>query len=329
VIWEALSGKTILITGGGGYIAANLANALGETPCRIVRIDRPGAAFPPCAGGIPEIRDTAVDIRRGDAWEGILAGVDIVYHLAAQTSVYAAERDPVADLEINVLPMLRLLTTCRERGLKPAIVFAGTVTEAGLTGTLPVNEDHPDRPITVYDLHKLAAERYLLHFTAGNAVRGAVLRLANVYGPGPASGSADRGILNAMIRRALRGEELTIYGEGDCRRDYVFIGDVVQAFLLAAVHMDSLAGERFVIGTGRGCTVAQAIGMVAKRVELKTGRRVAVRNVKAPADLSPIEYRQFVADAGRFSRLTGWRPRRSLQEGIDITIEDFIERERG
>lgn len=329
MIWDALSGKTILITGGGGYIAANLADALGETPCRIVRIDRPGAVFPPCAGRAPEIRDMTLDIRRPDAWEGVLAGVDIVYHLAAQTSVYAAERDPVADLEINVLPVLHLLTTCRQLGLKPAVVFAGTVTEAGLTETLPVNEDHPDRPITVYDLHKLAAERYLLHFTSGNAVRAAVLRLANVYGPGPRSGSADRGILNAMMRRALRGEELTVYGKGDCRRDYVFIGDVVQAFLLAAVHMDSLAGKWFVIGSGCGHTVAQAIHMVAERVALKTGRRVAVRNVEAPAGLSPIEYRQFVADAGRFSRLTGWRPRRCLEEGIDVTIENFIERERG
>ena len=302
-----------MITGAGGYIAANLTAALADTPCRILRIDKPGAAFPPLAGRGPEIRDLEMDIRRRDAWEGVLDDVDIVYHLAAQTSVYAADRDPEADLETNVLPLLNLLTSCRRQGLNPAVIFAGTVTEAGLTETLPVNEDHPDRPITIYDLHKLAAERYLLHFTANNTVRGVALRLANVYGPGPKSGSADRGILNAMIRKAIGGQELTIYGEGDCRRDYVFIDDVVEAFLLAAVHMDCLAGRYFVIGSGCGHTVAQAIRVVAQQVEMKTGRKVAVRNVEAPANLSPIEYRQFVADSGRFSRLTGWKPRYSLR----------------
>ncbi len=324
MIWQALTGKRILITGAGGYIDANLTAALGDTPCRIVRIDRPGAYFPPCGGRGPEIRDVEMDLRRRDAWEEMMEDVDIVYHLAAQTSVYAAEQDPEADLGINVLPLLRLLAICRKEGSHPAIVFAGTATEAGLTETLPVNEDHPDRPITIYDFHKLAVERYLLHYTTGKYVRGTVLRLANVYGPGPKSGSADRGILNAMIRKALRGEELTIYGEGDCRRDYVFIDDVVEAFLLAAVHMDCLAGRYFVIGSGCGHTVAQAIRVVAQQVEMKTGRKVAVRNVEAPANLSPIEYRQFVADSGRFSRLTGWKPRYSLREGIDATITDFL-----
>jgi len=324
VIREALIDKSIMITGAGGYIAANLTAALADTPCRILRIDKPGAAFPPLAGRGPEIRDLEMDIRRRDAWEGVLDDVDIVYHLAAQTSVYAADRDPEADLETNVLPLLNLLTSCRRQGLNPAVIFAGTVTEAGLTETLPVNEDHPDRPITIYDLHKLAAERYLLHFTANNTVRGVALRLANVYGPGPKSGSADRGILNAMIRKAIGGQELTIYGEGDCRRDYVFIGDVVAALLRAAVHIDSIAGRYFVIGSGLGHTVAQAIRMAAERVELKTGRRVTIRNIEAPADLSPIEYRHFVADSGRFSQLTGWRPRYSLPEGIDATIMDFL-----
>ncbi|MDI9571153.1 MAG: NAD-dependent epimerase/dehydratase family protein [Pseudomonadota bacterium] len=322
--WEALTDKNIMITGAGGYIAANLTAALGDTSCRILRIDKPGVVFPPRTGRGPEILDMALDIRRRDAWDGIMEDVDIVYHLAAQTSVYAAESDPEADLEINVLPLLNMLTTCRRRGLRPAIILAGTVTQAGLTGTLPVNEDHPDRPITIYDYHKLAAERYLLHFTAGKSVRGTVLRLANVYGPGPKSGSADRGVLNAMIRKALGGDELTIYGEGDCQRDYVFIDDVVAALLLAAVHIDSLAGRYFVIGSGLGHTIAQAIHAVARQVELKTERSARVRNIAAPADLSPIEYRHFVADSRRFSHLTGWRPRYTLQEGIDATIRDYL-----
>lgn len=326
VNFSSFYNKNILITGGAGYLATNLIAQLCETDCHIIRVDRPGVQFVPLVGKIT-FHDIEVDICESVVWEGLLDDIDIVFHFAAQTSVYVAEQDPQADLAINVMPMLHLLETCRKKKLNPIVLFSGTVTEAGLTERLPVNEDCPDHPITVYDLHKWMAENYLKHYIRTGIISGVVLRLANVYGPGPKSSSVDRGVLNMMIRKAFQGQELTVYGDGRYLRDYVYIEDVAQAFLDAVVNIDSVSGKHFVIGSGEGYTILQAINLVAERVAIKTGKRVPVVNIAPPSLLSPIEFRNFVADTHQYTKSTGWRAKWTLTEGIDATIQKFITRE--
>jgi len=320
---DVWTGRKILITGGAGYLASNLVRRLGDAACHIVRLDREGAAFP-SSPGKARIEDVAGDIRDRSLWERLLDGTDAVFHFAAQTSVYVADESPSADLEINVAPMVALLETCSRRGYRPAVLFAGTATECGMTTRLPVDETQPDRPITIYDLHKLMAENYLKYFVARGALHGAVLRLANVYGPGPKSSSAERGVLNMMVRKALRGDALTVYGEGNHLRDYVYVEDVAAAFCAARAAIERISGLHFVIGSGRGHTIAEAIAMVAERVARTTGRRVPMTHTALTGAQSPIETRDFVADATRFTRATGWRARVSLEEGIDRTIDYFL-----
>ena len=290
-------------------------------------MDRPGARFDVPSARDCTLEDVELDVTDRGVWSQLLRGVDVVFHFAAQTSVYVAERDPMTDMTVNVMPMLALLEACRNEGHRPIVLFSGTVTEAGLTERLPVNEECPDRPITIYDLHKWMAENYLKHFTRAGIVKGATLRLANVYGPGPKSSSADRGVLNMMIRKALRGQELTVYGEGEFLRDYVHVQDVARAFLHAAGHIDQVAGGHFVIGSGEGHTIRQAITLVADRVGRRTGVRPPVVRVETPPSLSPIEFRNFIADTGRFVEASGWRAQWSLADGIDATIEEFLARE--
>jgi nucleoside-diphosphate-sugar epimerase len=316
-------GKHVLITGGAGYLASSIVAQLLDIECQIVRLDRPGAAFIPVQGRA-RILDRFGDIRDRATWEDLLLGVDIVMHFAAQTSAPVAEQNLLADLNLNVVPMIHLLETCREKAIHPTILFSGTVTETGLPSILPVNEDHLDRPITVYDLHKWFAENYLLHYAQSGVIYGSVLRLANVYGPGPKSSSADRGVLNMMIRKALRGEPLTIYGDGKFLRDYVYIEDVARAFLVAAANIDDLSGHYFVIGSGHGYTISDAIHLVAYLVKKKTGRDVPVLHVEPPASLSPIETRNFIADSNRFMKATMWEARMSLTAGIEHTIDYFL-----
>ncbi|MFN0085046.1 MAG: NAD-dependent epimerase/dehydratase family protein [Blastocatellia bacterium] len=225
------------------------------------------------------------------------------------------------------MPMVRLLEACRRRGRQPLVLHAGTVTQTGFSARLPVDETHPDNPMTVYDLHKQMAENYLKYYAGQGIVRGVALRLANVYGPGPGSSSAERGLLNIMVRRALAGEPLTIYGEGDYLRDFVYVDDVVDAFLMAGAgldaHPDRLNGRHFVVGSGRGSTIADSIRLVADRVARKTARRVPVIHVAPPKPPLPIEARDFVADPRGIAAATGWRARVSLAEGIDHTIEYY------
>lgn len=315
--------KHILITGGGGYLASCIVRLLTDVDCFIVRLGRPGASFSPVSGRA-KINDISGDVRDSAVWEEILSNIDVVFHLAAQTSAYEANNNPADDLKSNVLPMLYLLETCFKRGWQKIILFSSTVTITGIPLSLPVNENHPENPVTIYDLHKQMAENYLKYYIKKGAVKGAVLRLANVYGPGPKSSRSDRGILNQMIRRALAGEPLTVYGAGDQLRDYVYVEDVALAFLEAACNIESVNGRHFVIGSGHGYTIEQAMNLVSERVALKTGTAVPVVHVDPPSALLPIESRNFVADIGQFSEATGWIASYMLDEGIDLTMERYL-----
>lgn len=316
------SGKSILVTGGGGFIASSIIGQLCSVDCRIVRLLRRAATAWPYPGKA-RVEDRVGDVRDPVLWQSLPDGIDVVFHLAAQTSTYEANRDPRSDFDSNVLPMLLMLQMYRERGVNPIVVCASTVTICGLPQKMPVGEDHPDVPVTVYDLHKQMAENYLKYYVRTGAVRGVALRLANVYGPGPRSSRPDRGILNQMVGRALRGETLTIYGRGEQLRDYVHVEDVARAFLAAAEHMDALNGGHYIIGRGEGYSIGQALQLVAERVAARTGQLAPVISVEPPADLSPIEARNFVADTRRFSGATGWQARYGLVRGIDTLVENL------
>lgn len=301
-----------MITGGAGYLGANIISLLRGVKCKIVSLEPP-----------------AGDVREQKVWERSLTGVDVVFHLAAQTSTYAANDRPIDDQRINVLPMLMLLETCRAKGLSPVIIFSGSATETGVTKTVPVGEERFDEPATVYDLHKLMSEKYLKYYVQQGVVKGGTLRLANVYGPGPKSTSADRGVLNAMIRKALKGDDLTVYGRGKVIRDYIYVKDVAWAFLLAAARAEKLKGGPHLIGSGEGHSLFQTFSLVAERAAKVTGRRVKVVSVPAPANLSIIESRNFVADPSKMKKATGWRADYSLTKGIDETIKSFLTEQNG
>jgi nucleoside-diphosphate-sugar epimerase len=167
------------------------------------------------------------------------------------------------------------------------------------------------------------AENYLRHYVREGAVTGTILRLANVYGPGPASKRAERGVLNQMMRKALKGEALTVYGSGNHLRDYVYVGDVARAFKLAGCQAGELNGRHFVIGSGTGHTIARSAQLVAERAELMTGLPVPITVVEWPSATAPIEMRNFIANPEAFGRATGWRPAVDLVSGIDRTLAAF------
>lgn len=317
------AGKKILVTGGRGYLAANLVAALENTRCRITLLDMaPAPGRRPAAAA--RVEDVTADIRALRDWSGLLKGTDIVFHLAAQTSIKAADADPVSDLAVNVLPMLSLLETCRKGNFRPAVIFASTVTAAGIPGRLPVDESFRELPPSVYDLHKTMAEDYLEFYAASGLVSGGTLRLANVYGPGPKSGSADRGILNLMVRKALKGEDLPLYGDGKYIRDYVYVKDVAAAFLRAGLKAAGLKGRRFIIGSGKGHSLLQAFKLVSEIAALRTGKKARVVRIAPQGGITPLDKRNFIADSGLFRRATGWRAKYGLPEGIEGTIASYL-----
>ena len=314
----ALSGKVVAVTGAAGFIGGRLAARVAQDAGTLLRVSRSPA--PPLENTAATIVDLLGDVRERAIWEQVVAA-DAIFHLAAQTSVAVANDDPERDFHANVTPMRHLLAACRQWRRRPMVVFAGTVTQSGLPATLPINEDAPDDPITVYDRHKLMAERDLTAAANRGDVYGTTLRLANVYGPGAHGRRADRDVLNRMIAAAMIGQPVTVHGSGEQVRDYVFVDDVVDAFVLAAVSAPIVNGGYFLIGSGHGTTIRTAFELVAARVARSTGRRVEVTSVAPPMPLSDIEQRNFIADHSRFSAATGWRPKVDLADGIDRTVE--------
>jgi UDP-glucose 4-epimerase len=309
--------STVVITGARGYIGSALAKSFSSQGCALRLVSR--AAIPRnsdrASGTIDHVQ---ADLRKEQSWQTLLDGADAVVHLSARTDLRAAEANPQENRELNVEPVQALIRAARNFGRALPVIFASAVTIVGPAPPIPANEHIEDQPCTVYDRHKLECETMLRDATREGFLRACSLRLANVYGygSGVASINSNRGILNAIMRRAGCGEALTLYGKGEYVRDFIFIGDVVDAFCRALVSSQVRAGGHYVIANGRGYTVAQAFDLVAKEALRCTGRAVEIRSVPEPSDLNPIERRNFVGDSSLFQKLTGWRAQVDLPNGI-------------
>ncbi|MDA0989276.1 MAG: NAD-dependent epimerase/dehydratase family protein [Verrucomicrobia bacterium] len=310
----------VLMSGASGYLASGLQRTLAGSGCHLTGLSH-RQDQPPRHDRIDGRRCLTGDVRRTETWMEALVGMDVVFHLAAQTSARVAARQPLEDIDANVTPMMALLEACRLGGFTPVVVFAGTVTVCGVPQTRPVNETHMECPVTLYDIHKLSAERLLRLYVERGIISGATLRLPNVYGPGAPSRAADRGVLNAMIQRAHSGTALTIYGAGKPVRDFLYIDDACSAFLQAGCVEAVASGRAYVLGTGVGTSIGDAVRLVAQRAEARTGVSVNVQYVSPPGAPAAIDMRDFVADATQFQQTAGWRAQVALSDGIDKTLE--------
>jgi nucleoside-diphosphate-sugar epimerase len=249
--------------------------------------------------------------------------VDYVFHLAAREYFYRSEYDPEQDLKFNALPILRLLEVCRRHAYRPKIVFASSANLFGLADTLPVNEDNRDNPLTMWAVHKLTAENYLRLYAQQFDLQSITLRLANVYGPTACWSAMDRVVLNKVIAKALNGEALVTYANRSCVRDYVFLDDIVSAFMLAGTCCGSTKNFVYVIGSGEGKSIADVWQLIADCVKSHIGQNVPIRSDDS-VKIEPLEWRNFAADTHRFYNATGWQPRTRMTQGIDNTIRAFL-----
>lgn len=314
---ELYAGKAVAITGASGYVAGAILAELGSHPRKILRASR--KPLPPMDG--TEVLHA--DIREAGSWDGLVSRADVIFHLASNTSIYAAAEDPAGSLLSTVLPLAHLVQAARRCGRQPVVVLAGTATQYGLVATWPVSEDTTMNPVTIYDLHKCQAEAQLLLGTGQGVVRGVALRLANVYGPSAGACSAsERGVINKVAHLALQGKPLSVYGGGEYVRDYVHVQDVARAFL-AAGSAPTAIGRAFNVASGAGIQVRDAFHCVAEAATRLTGRRVAVQDVPWPAGMDAIERRNFVGSITALREATGWRPDRTLTEGIEQMLAHF------
>jgi UDP-glucose 4-epimerase len=302
----ALRDLKIAVIGGGGFMGTHLCNALAREGARVSALGRsqldPGALDPQVTWSRCELSDIA-------RLDESLAEADVVYHLASSTTPPLAEADPAADVAGNVVPTIRLMEASARAGVRRLVFVSSGGTVYGVPAAVPIPETAPTEPISAYGLQKLAIERYLALFRRKHGLDSVVLRVSNPYGPLQRA-RRSQGVIAAFLEAALRGEALEIWGDGTVTRDFVYIDELVEAMLLAAVHGGP--SRVFNVGSGRGIdinTVANDIETVLGRGPLKR-----IHHAARPADV-PIN----VLDVSRIGDEMGWQPRMSWMDGLART----------
>jgi len=321
-IRNKLEGKVVSITGASGYIGSALTQELEKYSLKIIRISR--KKLVPKDG----VEDWVLDLNKQSSWIRIVNKSDIIFHLAGNTSIYNAEKDPKESLISTLFPIIQLISASKKLSRIPRVVFSSTATVYGLTEVLPVLETRQPNPITTYDLHKFFAEQQLLLASSCNTIDAISLRLANVYGPSPAESLAkDRGILSKITRMKFEHKNLHIYGNGEYLRDYVYIDDVVNAFLYASVMNYNILPNRsditFNVASGKGTSVIEVFKLISNEVEKITGIEGAITNIAWPKEVNEIEKRNYIASIELFKSLAGWEPSVSLEQGIQLLVKHY------
>ena len=317
IIKSNLNDKNIIITGGFGYIGSALVDHLQLYECNIVCVSRRNVQKK------QGVRSWTLDLTKESAWKKIVDYADIIFHLSGNTSIPVADQDPKLNLIDSLIPIINLIHAAKDSKKTSRVVFASTVTLYGLTEILPVSEGAKPDPITTYDLHKLFIEQHLEMATKNKIISATSLRLSNVYGPSLGRSSAnDRGILNKVTESAINGKDITIYGEGNYTRDYIYIDDVVSAFINTAIT-DNTIGKVLNVTSGVGHTIKDAFSLVSKHVTKLTGKKVKINHIEWPKGISMIERRNFIGNADELKRITKWQPNTLFEDGIDIIVKGF------
>ncbi len=322
----AFQGASCLVTGGLGFIGSNLALALTAGGARVAVVD---ALVPQHGGDYRNLHDgqggtgipvTVAGIGDRDAMAPLLRAADVIFNVAGQVSHLESMADPLRDLDLNVRSHLAFLELVRELRPSATVVHTSTRQVYGRPRYLPVDEEHVTTPVDVNGVDKLAAEQLHLIYAAVHDIPISALRLTNVYGPRQCLTRDGLGFLPVFVRRALLGEPLHVYGDGEQLRDCLYIDDVVRAMALAAVAPDA-AGNVFNLGHPD----ALGLGTIARLVVDAAGTASTVGSVEWPADHARIDIGSFRGDYSKAKRMLGWEPEVGFETGMARTIAFYRE----
>jgi UDP-glucose 4-epimerase len=296
----------MVVTGGSGFIGRAVVWALRASGRPVTVVDR--VPFPEGDDGVKIVVGELGEANVREA--AVTPGVAGIVHLAGLTSVLRSVEVPMRTYADNVAVTQELLELARIHGV-PRFVFASTNAVIGDVGSATITEDLPPRPLTPYGATKAACEMLLSGYSGAYGMATCALRFSNVYGPGM---SHKDSFVPRLMRAALAGTGVRVYGDGRQRRDLVHVDDVVQAILLAC---ESGYSGRAIVGAGRSVSVLELI----ETVRAVTGARLPIEHVEAPAGEMPA----VVVDVSGSAASIGYRPSVSLADGLATAWKYFLE----
>ena len=309
----------VLVTGGNGFIGSHLVDGLAASGKHEVLVlgtrPRPYDALP------ADVTFVQGDVRDANLLGCLLADYEIeaVYHAAWSSISETAIRNQTADIEKNLVPLVRLLDACRDSDVRRVLFLSTGGAVYGLPRTNLVSEEHPTHPISPYGITKLAAEKYVRMYRELHGLEYVILRPSVPYGPRQ-DPNRRQGAVTVFTHRALQGEPITIWGEGESLRDYFYVGDMVTP-LINAMEIPFAGDMTFNLAGKRGYTLLELVSVLEE-----------VLNV--PVRVEHCERRKFdvprlVLDSSAAADRLGWCNRTSLAEGIRRTadwLEDLLKR---
>jgi len=313
-------GRKVLVTGALGFIGANLCRALSDLGADVLAVDSLlpdyGGNLFNLAGYEDKVRINVADVR-GHGMEYLVQGQEVLFNLAGQVSHLDSMIDPFTDLEINCRSQLWILEALRKRNPAAKVVYAGTRQVYGKPRTLPVDENHLLTPTDVNGINKISGEFYHLVYHSVYGIRACSLRLTNTYGPRQLIRHNRQGFIGWFMRQVTLGEPIQLFGDGEQKRDFDYVDDVVDAFLRAGA-MDASDGQVFNLG---GEAPVSLRALVEMMIELAGQGSYSL--VPFPPERKAIDIGDFWADSGKIARTLGWRPQVPLREGLRRTIDYY------
>lgn len=317
----SFAGKSVLITGGMGFIGSNLAIQLTELGADVTILD---AMIPDYGGNefniapiIDRVRVNYCDIRDETAISYLVRGKDYIFHLAGQVCHLMSLSNPFPDIDMNITGTAILMEACRKNNKDAIVVYTGTRGQYGPSVSLPVNEDAPTNPKGIYEISNLTAEKIIKVYNDVHGIKSVLLRLSNIYGPRSQMLHSRFGVCNWFIRLAMDHQQIQVFGDGSILRDFCYVDDCVDAILRVA-QTEEAYGEIFNVGSDIPVSfleLVKTIIKVAGRGSWQFAEFSQERKAQEPGD--------FYSDVSKLHRFTGWTPSTSLEDGLRKSIEFY------
>lgn len=304
--------KKVLVTGGAGFIGSHVVRHLCDKGYNVLVVDD-------LSSGFIRLVDKRAEFFKGSIADQplllrVLPRVEVVFHLAATSTITYSLHNPEIYFENNFMKGVRLLEAMRKTGVKRMVYASSAASYNGLKRT-PIAEDDPIGPVNPYGASKLAFEHALNAYWHSFQIEGIALRFFNVYGPHDEQPHNSRAI-PMWLAAAFSGEEVPYYWKGRQKRDYVFVEDVARAMVLAAEKAHGFAVYN--VGNGKGLWMVD----ILKRIKKLLGIKLTLRDMGSRQG----DPKYAIADTRKIQRELGWKPRIGLDEGLRRTIASFEKR---